>query len=96
MQYSFEWDPVKAKENVRKHGVSFERAAHVFLDPFAVSVFDDEHSSYEDRWITIAQNGNEVILVVVHTFRELDTNHSNVRLISARKATKSETKQYRG
>ena len=44
MQYNFDWDPVKAKQNLRKHGVSFERAAKVFRDAFAISIYDDEHS----------------------------------------------------
>jgi len=69
MQYSFDWDPVKAKQNLKKHGVSFERAAQVFLDPFAISVYDDQHSENEDRWITIGMEANEVIIIVVHTFR---------------------------
>jgi len=94
LQYNFEWDPIKARENLRKHGVSFERAAGIFLDPFAVSIFDDEHSLNEDRWATIAKDKNEVVLVVIHTFRELDADHCNIRLISARKATKAESKQH--
>jgi hypothetical protein len=96
VQYNFEWDPVKAMANIQKHGVSFERAAGIFLDPFAVSIFDAEHSSHEDRWITIGKDRNEVVLVVIHTFRELDADHCNIRLISARKATKTENKQYAG
>jgi len=49
MQYNFDWDPIKAKQNLRKHGVSFERAAMIFRDPFAISIYDDEHSDDEDR-----------------------------------------------
>ena len=94
MEYKFDWDPVKARQNLQKHGVSFERAARVFLDPFAISVFDDEHSDNEDRWSTIGSEANEVLLVVVHTFRNVDTNTSIVRIISARKATKEEARQY--
>ena len=48
MRYTFEWDPVKAKENLRKHGTSFEDAAELFLDPFAVSILDEEHSEEEE------------------------------------------------
>jgi uncharacterized DUF497 family protein len=53
MQYNFEWDPEKAMTNRRKHGVTFEEAASVFLDPRMLTVFDDEHSGAEDRWLTL-------------------------------------------
>jgi uncharacterized DUF497 family protein len=94
MRYEFDWDPAKARRNRKKHGVSFERAASVFLDPFAISIFDEHHSEEEDRWITIGAEANDVLLVVVHTFRNIDAETSLVRLISARKATKDETDQY--
>ena len=68
MQYNFEWDPTKAKQNYRKHRVSFERAADVFLDPFMLSIFDEAHSKTEERWITIGKDQNDVPLVVVHLF----------------------------
>ena len=44
VQYNFEWDPNKARENIRRHKVSFEQAAHIFRDPLAISIFDEEHS----------------------------------------------------
>jgi len=94
MEYKFDWDPAKAKQNLQKHGVSFERAAQVFLDPFAISIFDEKYSDNEDRWITIGSEANEVLLILVHTFRNVDTNTSVVRIISARKATKEEAHQY--
>jgi len=94
MRYEFDWDPVKARQNLQKHEVSFERAARIFLDPFAISLFDEKHSESEDRWITIGSEANEVLLVVVHTFRNVDTENSLVRVISARKATKEEAQQY--
>ena len=56
MRYNFEWDPIKAKKNWQKHRVSFERAAEVFLDPHAVSIFDEDHSSDEERWITMGMD----------------------------------------
>jgi len=56
LQYNFEWDPYKAKQNLRKHKMSFERAAEAFLDPLAISIYDDEHSLDEDRWITIGKD----------------------------------------
>jgi len=56
MQYNFEWDPVKARSNADKHGVTFEQATGVFKDPMALSKFDeDSSSSDEDRWITLGQ-----------------------------------------
>jgi uncharacterized DUF497 family protein len=94
MQYDFEWNPEKAKQNLRKHGVSFERAASVFLDPFAISVYDEEHSENEDRWITIGSVTNEVLVVVVHTFKTVTEKTALVRIISARKAEREELMQY--
>ncbi|HMS00314.1 MAG TPA: BrnT family toxin [Anaerolineales bacterium] len=94
MQYEFDWDPVKARQNLQKHGVSFERAARIFLDPFAISIFDEPHSENEDRWVTIGAEANEVILIVIHTFRNMDAEVSLVRIISARKATREEAQQY--
>ncbi|MBI4630144.1 MAG: BrnT family toxin [Chloroflexi bacterium] len=94
MQYNFEWDPSKAKENLRKHKISFENASEVFLDPFMSSIEDEEHSEEEDRWVTLGRDKKSSLLIVIHTFREIDEDNSNVRLISARKATKSESKQY--
>lgn len=79
---------------MRNHKISFERAAEVFLDPLALSVFDEEHSDEEERWITIGKDNREVILVVVHTFREVAVDESFIRIISAWKATKNEIKQY--
>ena len=72
MQYNFEWGPDKAKQNYNKHKVSFERAAEVFLDPLMLSIYDTAHSQLEDRWITIGLDRNDVPLVVIHTFNEID------------------------
>jgi hypothetical protein len=94
VQYDFQWDRKKASENFRKHKAAFERAAEVFLDPLMLSIFDAEHSKVEDRWITIGGGRNGIALVVVHTFREIDSHTCSIRIISARKATKKETKQY--
>ncbi len=95
MKYSFEWNQKKAKENKRKHRISFQRAAGVFRDPYMVSVFDDDHSETEDRWITIGTDESGILLVVSHTFHKISSLHCNIRIISARKATKNETAQYR-
>lgn len=65
MIYEFEWDPEKARANQHKHGVPFEEAATVFLDPRAVSLYDEEHSEQEDRWITLGFASTGRILVVI-------------------------------
>jgi hypothetical protein len=94
LQYVFEWDARKANSNLRKHNVSFESASRVFLDRSALSLYDRKHSRGEDRWITLGKNGTGRLLVVVHTFREIDKNISRIRMISARRATWRETAQY--
>lgn len=94
MQYDFEWDPAKAQQNIQKHNVSFQRAGMIFLDPHAISIYDEEHSKEEDRWITLGKDNNEILLVVSHTFHEPNTTTISIRIISARKATKKEKKQY--
>ena len=70
MHLHFEWDAKKAASNLRKHGVSFEEAAEVFRDPLALSLFDENHSQSEERWITLGQAGDRKLVVVVHTWRE--------------------------
>lgn len=91
MRYTFERDLVKARKNLRKHGVRFERAAEVFLDPLAVSVVDQEHSEAEERWVTMGRDGYGRVLVLIHTYSEGSAEESKIRIISARKATKRET-----
>jgi uncharacterized DUF497 family protein len=66
----------------------------VLHDPLALSVYDEDHSEQEERWITLGQAVNGSLLVVVHTFEELDGNEARVRLISARPATAHERRQY--
>ena len=89
----FEWDRNKEKINIRKHGISFEQASYVFSDRFALNKFDDEHSDEEDRWVILGKSLNKTLLLVIHTFR--DNNGTEfIRIISARKATKIETKVY--
>ena len=94
MHYNFEWDPVKAKQNSLEHKVSFERATTVFQDVNQLSIFDEDHSDNEERWLTLGLDRNGVLLVVVHTFRETNDSDVSVRIISARKATQKEIKQY--
>ena len=93
-QYQFEWDVAKARQNARKHGVTFERGATIFLDQNALSLFDEEHSQDEDRWITVGLDRRGTLLVVCHTYREETQTNARIRIISARKATKKESKQY--
>ncbi len=92
--YNFKWNPEKARLNIRKHRVSFEQAATVFLDPLALSLLDEEHSEDEERWITMGRSREAQTLVVVHTYREGSDNNATIRIISARKATKHEQQQY--
>lgn len=93
-QYQLEWDPIKARQNTKKHGITFERAATVFLDPEALSIFDDEHSQQEDRWITLGIDRIGALLVVCHAYQEETEASAKIRIISARKATRNEAKQY--
>ena len=94
MKYIFEWDFNKAKININKHKISFEDATTVFKDKNMISIFDEKHSEYEDRWITIGMDSNTRTLVVVHTFVSIDNDKTKIRIISARRATKNEEKVY--
>ena len=85
----FEWDDRKAKQNIQKHGISFEEATTVFGDPFSITIYDPLHSKEEDRFVILGMSNKNRILVVVHTER-----NDRIRIISARKATKKERKQY--
>jgi uncharacterized DUF497 family protein len=85
----YEWDPAKAKGNVREHGVSFEEAATVFLDPLAMTYPDPDHSVEEDREITIGYSRSQRLLFVSHVQRS-----DRTRIISAREATRREHKQH--
>lgn len=95
-QYHFEWDDAKAASNRRKHGIGFELAATVFRDPLMLTIFDDEHSEQEERWVTLGKAANELLVVVVHTWRDEISNAVRVRIISARPATAAERQQYEG
>jgi uncharacterized DUF497 family protein len=86
---TYEWDPAKAAANARKHGVSFEEAASVFLDRAALTFPDPDHSEDEERAITIGQSARQRVLFVAHTERE-----DRLRIISARRATRQEKEQY--
>ncbi len=94
MQYDFEWDSEKARLNRRKHRVSFEQGATVFRDPRAASLYDDEHSETEDRWITLGLSASGGLLVVHDTFEEIGVTHVRIRIFSCRKATPDQIRQY--
>lgn len=85
----YEWDPEKAERNLQKHGVAFDEAASVFLDPLALTYSDPDHSAEEEREITIGVSGKERLLFVSHCERA-----DGLRIISARKATRQERRQY--
>jgi uncharacterized DUF497 family protein len=89
MALTFEWDKQKAVENRRKHGVSFEEAATVFGDPLSITIPDPLHSHRENRFVIIGRSTRHVLLVVVHTDRK-----GMIRIISARRATVHERKNY--
>jgi hypothetical protein len=93
-EFHFEWDDNKARNNVRKHGVSFELAATVFQDSRLVAVADLEHSEAEDRWFSVGVASNGMVLTVVYTWAQTNSGVTKVRLISARKASEMETKIY--
>ena len=94
VNYNFEWDPAKDRENHHKHSVAFDEAATVFQDSKALSIFDPDHSKDEDRWITMGISEKGRLLIVVHSFREESEYAVTIRIISSRKATKQEIKTY--
>jgi uncharacterized DUF497 family protein len=87
----FSWDARKAKQNLQKHKVSFEEAATVFYDEDAIEFFDPEHSADEDRFLMLGLSGRLRVMVVSYCLRR---KGSEIRIISARKATKKEEKVY--
>jgi uncharacterized DUF497 family protein len=89
----FEWDPVKARSNRRKHRVSFEDAMHVFEDPYALFQQDRADETGELRWQAVGLAGGVAVLLVVHTVRE-EGEDEVIRLISARQATRKERHRY--
>ena len=87
----FEWDPGKAKRNLKKHGVTFEEAVTVFYDPLSATFSDPDHSEDEYRFITIGLSASNKLLVVANTDRG-----DSLRIISARPATAHERKKHEG
>ncbi|MDF0666076.1 MAG: BrnT family toxin [Nitrospira sp.] len=87
----FEWDEAKNRSNMRKHGVSFEEAQTVFLDDHAIRFYDPDHSGDEDRFLMMGLSVKLRLLIVCHCYLE---NDGVIRIISARKATRSEATHY--
>ena len=87
----FEWDEAKSRSNLLKHGVSFETATLVFLDPLQASLFDGVLGG-EERWRTIGKASERYLLVVAHTVTE--DGEEVIRILSAREATPHERRAY--
>lgn len=85
----FEWDPKKARQNIKKHGVSFDEAVTAFYDPLSATFDDPDHSVGEQRYITIGFSSQGHLLIVAHAERK-----RNIRIISARFATAHERKKH--
>ncbi|MBI5374507.1 MAG: BrnT family toxin [Candidatus Schekmanbacteria bacterium] len=91
MHVTIEWDENKNSINKRKHGISFEEAQTVFVDEKALLIHDPDHSDKEDRFILMGVSAKLRILVVCHCYR---TTNETIRIISARKANRTEQKKY--
>jgi uncharacterized DUF497 family protein len=89
----FEWDPRKAEANAAKHGVSFEEAVTVFLDPEALDGPDRQHSSAESRFLRLGRSASGRVLMVAYTFRRIGDGET-IRIISARRASRRERAAY--
>jgi hypothetical protein len=92
VELKFTWDPGKASENVKKHGVSFDEARTVFFDEAAIEFFDEDHSEEEDRFLMLGLSAYARLLLICHCYRE---SEATIRIISARRATQSESVHYR-
>ena len=90
----FSWNPVKAAANLAKHSVAFAQAATVFADALALTVFDSRHSESEERWFTLGMDSAGKVLAVSHTYTATGAASAQVRMISARGATRNERRQY--
>jgi len=89
MALEFEWDPAKAKRNLKDHGVSFDDATTIFRDTLSITISDPDHSDSENRFIDIGMSHRMELLVVSYTERK-----DKIRIISARRATRAERKSY--
>ncbi len=89
----FEWDERKNRNSKNKHGVDFDEARSVFYDDNALEYYDVTHSENEDRYLLLGLSGCLRVLIVSYTVRTIDTK-TIIRIISSRKATKKEQKEY--
>lgn len=89
MPLFFEWDPVKARNNIEKHGITFDEASTSFEDPLSLTIADPLHFVEEVRFVLIGQSHRGKLLIVIHTVRS-----NRIRIISARKATRKECRHY--
>ncbi len=89
----FNWDDKKNKINMDKHGISFEEAKEIFEDPLQLSIMDKRFNYFEERWITVGKTKASCILVVAHLYFD-DVGEEIIRIISARRATIHERRQY--
>jgi uncharacterized DUF497 family protein len=89
MELTFEWDEAKAKENLMKHKVPFDEGKTIFNDPFLLTYPDVDNSETEERYIDIGASAKKRILVLIHTERQ-----GKIRIISCRKATARERRNY--
>jgi uncharacterized protein len=89
MQREFEWDEIKANENLHKHKLGFEEAVTVFSDPNSITIFDPDHSTKENRYLDIGMSCKGRVLIVVYTERR-----EKIRIISCRKEMAAERSQY--
>jgi uncharacterized DUF497 family protein len=89
MKLTFEWDEVKAKENLLKHKVPFDEGETIFNDPFLLTYPDVDNSETEERYVNIGVSAKDRILVLIHTERR-----GKIRIISCRKATMFERRDY--
>jgi uncharacterized DUF497 family protein len=89
MPIKFDWDPTKARRNLRKHRIDFDEASTVFADTLSITIQDPDHSEDEERWVTIGLSNRRRLIVVVHTEED-----ETVRLISARRADRLERRKY--
>ena len=89
MALTFEWDPLKARTNLQKHGVSFSEAVSAFTDQLSVTIPDPDHSEGEERFLLLGLSDEGRLLIVVHADRG-----EKIRIISAREANRRERRQY--
>lgn len=94
MELVFRWSEIKARTNLAKHKVSFEEAKTIFNDPFVITFSDESHSDDEERYVSIGNSIYNRLLLVVHTEQERSDGKSLIRVISGRKATAVERKDY--